>query len=189
MAIARPFTTGSRGSATGCSAFCSITEWLQRTGGLMLGSTRHFAWATPTTCCSSPSGSNGQSLKKSLRCGGGPDLRAINKIDEAVVPALGRLSAETLGPAVERIRRIAGWFGLAAASQAGVDKIAGDRLERRVIVVVDHRDCDAVAAQHLRKGRRCKAAMAYFDNVPYRAAAQLLRQQSHKGGEAGLVQG
>src|SRR5438105_4587434 len=88
MAIARPFTTGSRGSATGCSAFCSITEWLQRTGGVKLGSTPHFA----------------------------------------------------------------------------------------------------VAAQHVGKGRRCKAAMAYFDNVPYRAAVQLLRQQFEKGGKAGLVE-
>src|SRR5689334_18675304 len=30
--------------------------------------------------------------------------------------------------------------------------------------------------------------MAYFDDVPYRAAVELLRQQFEKGGKAGLVE-
>src|SRR5947207_142580 len=101
----------------------------------MSRSIRRFVPARPTTCCSSLMRSVRESLKESLCRGGGADLRAIDEIDEAVVPALSRMSAEALGPTIERLWRIAGRFALRATAQASVDEVAGDRFECRVVVV------------------------------------------------------
>src|SRR2546421_6198948 len=177
MEIARPSTIGWPGSATGCSAFSSITEWRRPTGRPISLSTRRFARATRTTCCSSRMASFRESLKKRLCRGRGADLRAIDKVDEAVVRVLCRVLAEALSPTIERVGRIAGRFGLSATAETSVYEVAGDRFERRVVVVVDLRYSDAMPAQQLGECRRCKAPMAYLDDMAYRAAVELLRQQ------------
>src|ERR1700730_17131354 len=187
--IVRPSTIGWLGSATGCSASSSITEWRRPTGRPMSPrSTRRFARATPTTCCSSLIESVRESLKKRLGGGGGADLRAIDEVNEAVVTAVCRVSAEAVGPTVERVRRIAGRFVLRAAPQASVHKVPGDCFECRVVVVVDQSDDDAMPAQQLGEGGRREAAVAYLNHVAYRAAVELLRQQFEKGGETGFVE-
>jgi hypothetical protein len=43
-------------------------------------------------------------------------------------------------------------------------------------------------AQQLGEGRRCKAPMTYLDDMAYRAAVELLRQQFEKGTETGFIE-
>src|SRR5580693_38154 len=154
----------------------------------MSRSTHRFAPATPTTCCSSRIESFRESLKKSLCRGGGADLRAIDEVDEAVLSALRRVLAEALGPTIEHVPRIAGRFALRATPQASVDEVAGDRFERRVVVVVDQRDGDVMPAQQLGEGRRCEARVTHLDDMTYGAALELLWKQFEKGGETGFVE-
>src|SRR5258708_499748 len=122
----------------------------------------------PPACCSSPIESVRESLKKRLGGGGGADLRAVDEVNEAVVTALSRVSAEAVGPTVERVRRIAGRFVLRAAPQASVRKVPGDCFECRVVAVVDLSDDDTVPAQQLGEGGHREAAVAYLNHVAYR---------------------
>ena len=126
-------------------------------------------------------------LQKRLCRGRGADLGAIDKVDETVATVLARLSAEAVRPTIERVRRIAGRLGFRATPQTSVDKVAVS-FKRRIVVVVDLRDGDAMPPQQVGEGRRCEAPMAYFDDMANRAAVELMRQQFEEGTEAGFVE-
>src|SRR5215469_1516881 len=185
------FSSDSQHRATGCSAFSSIMASRRRTGRLMSPSDRRSGQARPTICCSSRNEacrSAREPLKQRLCCGWSANLGAIDEIHKTVVAALDGLPAEALGPTVERVRRIAGWFLLDAAPQPSVDKICGHRLQRRMLCVVDHRNGDPVPAQQLGKSRDREAPVAYFDDMAYRPIVEPMRQQIQESGEAGFVE-
>src|SRR5262245_1270757 len=117
----------------------------------------------------------GEPLKESLRCGWGADLRAVDEVDEAV--PLGHLSAEALGPAVEHVRRVTGGFGFCASPQPSIDELSGIILEGRVVVVVDQGNSRFVATQQVGKGGASEAPVANFEDMPYLAPVEFVRQQ------------
>src|SRR5262249_60858049 len=97
-------------------------------GPPMPPSIRHSERATPTTCCWCPNEAGGsirEFLEESLRGGRGADLCAIDEIYEAIVPALGRLSAKALCPAVARVGRVGGGVVLGAPAPAGAEEDGG----------------------------------------------------------------
>ena len=66
-----------------------------------------------------------ESLQQSLGGGGSANLGAVDEEDETITPGLGRMATKAVGPALDRLRRIADRLGLDATPQAGVDEIAG----------------------------------------------------------------
>src|SRR5262245_55491249 len=86
-------------------------------------------------------------------------------------------AARAFGPALERARGVAGLFLLRRALQAGIDEIARDIGDQRMLVGLhdDHRHREL--AQQLDERRHEKALMPYLDHVTKRATVDLLRQQ------------
>src|SRR5882724_8279927 len=116
----------------------------------------HFGRATRTICCSSPSKPGtlfGRPLKQGLRCRGGADFGAVDKIHKAVADTLGRQSAEAPRPSVEGIPVITGGLALGTAPQASIDEIAGQFFKSRVMIVIDERYRHLMSVQQSRKSR------------------------------------
>src|SRR5215469_10685172 len=184
-------------SAIECSAFFLITAWPRPIGRLMPQSVRRFGQAMPTTCCWCRSefarqrgrGSlvGRQSAQEGLGGGGRANLGAVDEIDKAIRTALCRQAPKPLGPLIERVRRVTGGLAFGTAPQAGVDEIGGHLVESGIVVVVDEGEGNPMAAQQIGKRERFEAAVTDFDDMAYRAAVALARQQFEKSAEASLI--
>src|SRR5579862_5410531 len=118
-------------------------------------------------------------LQQSSGGGRRAQFGAVDEIDEYIKPAPDPFPGP-LGPEVERRIGIAGRFVLDRPAQPRIDKIRGDRVNRRVFVVVDQRDSDIASAQQLGKSRIEKAWVPHFDDMPQDALIDCRWQQGQK---------
>src|SRR5579871_974855 len=125
-------------------------------------------------------------LQQSSGGGRRAQFGAVDEIDEYIKPAPDPFPGP-LGPEVERRIGIAGRFVLDRPAQPRIDKIRGDRVNRRVFVVVDQRDSDIASAQQLGKSRIEKAWVPHFDDMPQDALIDCRWQQGQNASKSLLA--
>src|SRR5262249_9405724 len=109
--------------------------------------------------------------------------RGARDDDKLIGRSAGGPAARAFGPELERARRVAGLFLLRRALQAGIDEIARDIGDQRMLLGFhdDHRHREP--AQQLDERRHEKALMPHLDHVTKRATVELLRQQRQEARE------
>jgi hypothetical protein len=117
-------------------------------------------------------------------------LLRLGRIDprQIVGLAAGGPQLKPPGPGIELFRRIAGLDLVIAFLQPGVNEIADDIGDGRILAVLGEHDRRCELAQQRDKTGHTKAVVAHLDHMAQRAPLQLARQQFEKLAEIHFIE-